>query len=73
MENYHEIKIKVPKEMDAKKARQELSRSVYQLAVHFYEGIGEGKKILAGNGHHMAQSLSKSALDIWDSHKALER
>ena len=53
----------------------EVSNLVYRLAQAIYEWGGEhnhdedGKPILVGNGHHMAQELCTAAADIWKRHR----
>jgi hypothetical protein len=66
----YERTITVPKEVDTNPeyARQCLINTIYDVACLFYETIGEGKGLLMGNGHHMAQDLVKAAEEIWDKH-----
>ena len=65
-----ELDIKFPREMTSEEAERYLSQSIYNVAVHFYEHIGEhgrltdGKKII-GNGHHMAQKIALQASELW--------
>ena len=42
----------------------ELENEVYNASISFYER-GEHRKIIIGNGHHMAQELSKMASDLY--------
>ena len=45
---------------------------VYNVGCLFFESIGEGKQILRGNGHHMAQELASKAEEIWNEHLPLK-
>lgn len=65
------IETAINKDVDSEEARRALMQAVYNISVVFYENIGEhgfltdGKKLI-GNGHHMAQELSRHAGAIWD-------
>ena len=68
---YNKIEIKIPNEMDSERARKELGKAIYSVAVIFYETIGEHGKLtdgkeLRGNGHHMAQNIQEKAQKLWD-------
>ena len=71
MKKFITIEIKVPTEMNSKRAAQELSNAVYEVSVHFYESIGEYGKLtdnkrLYGNGHHMAQNIAQKAKELFN-------
>lgn len=68
---YYTINIEVPKDMDSKEARKELTQAIYQVSCLFYESIGEAGRLtdnkrLFGNGHHMAQDIAEKAGKLWD-------
>lgn len=71
MKDYTKIEISFPTEMTSERAGKELSKAIYQVAVQFYENIGEYGKLtdgkrLHGNGHHMAQDMGEQALKLWN-------
>lgn len=54
--------------LDAETIKKVMINEVYNVGCLFFEFIGEGKQILMGNGHHMAQDLASKAEDIWNEH-----
>lgn len=63
------FRLKTEEEMkDPAEMRNMLSNEVYELGCAFFERVGEHGGLLRGNGHHMAQSLTTAALEIWDKH-----
>ena len=58
--------------LDADTIKRVMINEVYNVGCLFFESIGEGKQILMGNGHHMAQDLASKAEDIWNEHLPLK-
>ena len=58
--------------LDTQTIKTLLINEVYNVGCLFFESIGEGKQILVGNGHHMAQDLASKAEDIWNEHLPLK-
>jgi len=67
-----DLNIIVPErtEMTSAQAERNLGNAIYEVAVYFYENVGEAGKLtdnkrLSGNGHHMAQNIAEKARELW--------
>ena len=67
-DKWHKVIVEVPSELTKEEALLYLKNETYKIGCLFFESIGEYGGMLMGNGHHMAQSLSAHAEDIWNEH-----
>jgi hypothetical protein len=66
-----EIIISKEGELTSAEALTEFQNNLYMIACHYYEHLGEygnfiDNKKLRGNGHNMAQDLSKYVGNYWN-------